>query len=132
MAQVLVVEDDHALSSAYKLILEKDGHTVQIAENGSMALKHIKTYEPDVILLDLLMPKMGGLAFLKEYDQPKRHPKTTVVILSNSGNELQVQEGIQLGAYKYIVKAQASPLQLSLLVNNLIRKNIVGKVLQKT
>jgi DNA-binding response OmpR family regulator len=131
MADVLVVEDDGLLSHAYQLILEKDGHRVQVAENGQRALELVKAYEPEIILLDLLMPIMGGIEFLEKYDPIAKHPKTTVVILSNLGDEREVQKAMSLGAYKYIVKAQATPIQLSMLVNNLIRKNITGKAVSR-
>ena len=127
MAHVLVVEDDSLLSYAYKLILEKEGHDVRIAENGIEALAMIKKHDADVILLDLLMPEMGGIEFLKKYDQPVKHPKTTIVILSNLGDEKEVQKALDLGAYKYIVKAEATPVQLSVLVNKLISNNIARK-----
>jgi two-component system, OmpR family, alkaline phosphatase synthesis response regulator PhoP len=131
MAQVLVVEDDRLLSHAYQLILEKDGHNVQVAENGQQALELAKKHEPEIILLDLLMPTMGGIEFLEKYSPTTKHPQTTIVILSNLGDEHEVQKAMSLGAYKYIVKAQATPIQLSMLVNNLIRKNITGKAVTR-
>lgn len=127
MAHVLVVEDDNLLSYAYKLILEKEGHNVRIAENGKEALLMVKDQDPEVILLDLLMAEMGGIEFLKKYNQPLKHKGTTIVILSNLGDEKEVQKALDLGAYKYIVKAEATPVQLSLLVNKLIRNNITHK-----
>jgi len=126
MAHVLIVEDDKLLNQAYQLILEKEGHEVDVAENGREALDLVKESEPEVILLDLQMPEMGGLEFLENYDLSK-HKHTTVVILSNVGDEKEIQKGLEMGAYKYIVKAQATPIQLSVLVNNLIHKNIENK-----
>ena len=131
MARVLIVEDDKLLNQAYRLILEKEGHDVRVAENGQEALDITKDFDPLVILLDLLMPEMGGLDFLKKFELETKHPDTTVVILSNLGDEKEIQKGIELGAYKYIVKAQATPIQLSLLVNNLINKNIDKKAATK-
>jgi DNA-binding response OmpR family regulator len=127
MAHVLIVEDDKLLNQAYHLILEKEGHDVQVAENGRQALELVKKVEPEVILLDLQMPEMGGLEFLQEFELANKHPHTTVVILSNLGDEKEIQKALDLGAYKYIVKAHATPIQLSLLVNNLINKNIDKK-----
>ncbi|GAC1386929.1 MAG: hypothetical protein NVS1B7_6660 [Candidatus Saccharimonadales bacterium] len=127
MANVLIVEDDKLLSQAYHLILEHEGHDVRVAEDGKHALKLIKESDPEVILLDLMMPEMGGLEFLKRYELESKHPNTTVVILSNLGDEKEIQKGLDLGAYKYIVKAQATPIQLSVLVNTLISKNIDKK-----
>jgi DNA-binding response OmpR family regulator len=125
MAHIVIIEDDTVLNQAYKLILEKAGHQVRTAHNGAEGLDIVDKSEPDIILLDLLMPTMGGLEFLKEYDLKQKHPKVKVIILSNIGDESEAEKGIQLGAYKYIVKAHASPNDLSVLVNHVINKNLV-------
>ena len=127
MAQVLIIEDDKVLNQAYQLILEREGHHVEVAFNGAEGLDKADAHEPDIILLDLLMPTMGGLDFLKEYDAPAKHPNVKIIILSNIGNEKEAEKGMKLGAYKYIVKAHASPNDLSVLVNHLINKNLDKK-----
>lgn len=127
MAKILIVEDDLALNQAYELILKKEGHEVETAFDGQEGLEKAEKFKPLVILLDLLMPVKGGLDFLREYDVLKKHKDTFVVILSNLGDEAAVEEGMELGAYKYVVKAHASPAQLSVLVNHLINKNIEKK-----
>lgn len=124
MAKVLVIEDDLVLNQAYELILEREGHEVVTAFNGQEGLEKANELKPEIILLDLIMPVMGGLEFLKEYDVATMHPDVKVVILSNIGDEKEAQKGLKLGAYKYIVKAHASPQELSVLVNHLITKNL--------
>jgi DNA-binding response OmpR family regulator len=127
MAKVLIIEDDQVLNQAYKFILEREGHDVAVAFNGQEGLEKAKLHKPTIILLDLLMPIKSGLEFLKEYDIPGKHPKVKVVILSNIGDEKEAEKGLKLGAYKYIVKAHASPQELSVLVNHLISKNLSKK-----
>ena len=127
MAHVLIVEDDKVLNQAYKLILEKEGHRVETAFNGAEALDKAEAEEPDIILLDLLMPIKSGLEFLEDYHVTSKHPRVKIVILSNIGNEKEAEKGMKLGAYKYIVKAHASPHDLSVLVNHLISKNLDKK-----
>lgn len=124
MARILIVEDDQVLSDAYKLILEKHGYEVATAFNGSEGLKKAAAFDPSIIFLDLLMPEMDGLAFLTKYGLKDKHPNVTVIILSNTGDDKKVQQAMELGAYKYIVKAQATPQELSLLVNHIVRKNL--------
>ncbi len=126
MAKILIVEDDKVLNDAYSLILKKAGHHTTSAKDGEEALEQAETEEPDIILLDLLMPRMNGLQFLQEYDLLNRHPDVKVVILSNIGNDSEVEKAMQLGAYKYIVKAHATPEDLSALVNHLVTKNLDG------
>lgn len=124
MANILIVEDNDMLNRAYRMILEKSGHTVQSTTNGQEALDAVKEFQPKVILLDLLMPKMGGIEFLRQYDANKSHKDVKVVVLTNLGKEEDIQEAMDLGAYKYIIKAHSSPADLAALVNHLINKNV--------
>ncbi len=124
MANILIVEDDKVLNDAYSLILKDAGHKITSVFDGEEALEAVSKKEPDIILLDLLMPKMNGLQFLEAYDLKAKHPKVSVVILSNIGNDAEIEKAIELGAYKYIIKAHASPEDLSALVNHLIKKNL--------
>ncbi len=127
MAKILIVEDDQILNNAYRLTLERDGHVIVSASNGKKALAAAKLEEPDIILLDILMPEMNGIEFLEHYDLLNKHPDVKVVVLSNLGEGGEVQQAMALGAYKYIVKAHESPGELSNLVNHLIRKNLGQK-----
>ncbi len=111
MAHVLVIEDNKTLNQAYKLILQREGHDVRVAYNGKEGLELVKLSEPELILLDMLMPVMNGVEFLESY-QPAKHPKTTVIILSNLNEDTEVQHALQLGAQKYILKASTSPQEL--------------------
>lgn len=129
MASILIVEDDKVLNDAYRLTLSRDGHTVTSVFNGQEALDAVQTEEPDIILLDILMPGVNGIDFLEKYDVLNKHPAVKVVILSNLGEGNEVQRAMALGAYKYIVKAHESPEDLSILVNHLIRKNLDKKPL---
>lgn len=111
MANVLVVEDNKTLNQAYKLILQRENHEVRVAFNGKEGLELAKIAEPDLILLDMLMPIMNGVEFLEKY-KPAKHPKTKIIILSNLNEDTEVQHALQLGAQKYILKASTSPQEL--------------------
>lgn len=120
-SKVLIVEDNDHLNNAYKIILEKNGHTVTTAFDGVEGLTQAAKAEPEVILLDLLMPNKTGLEFLREYDVTK-HPDVKVIILTNLGEEKQVKEAMALGAHRYVLKAHASPQQLATIVNHIVKK----------
>lgn len=111
MANVLVVEDNKTLNHAYKLILQKEGFNVRVAYNGKEGLELTKLTEPSLILLDMLMPVMNGIDFLKKF-KPAEHPDTTIIILSNLNEDSEVQKALKLGAHKYILKASTSPQEL--------------------
>jgi CheY-like chemotaxis protein len=118
---ILVVEDDIALNEAYQMILASAGHTVRTAENGEQALRVItEEGEPDLIFLDLRMPVMNGIEFLRAY-QPTSHPNTTVIVFSNYDADNEVKEAYNLGIDRYILKARATPKELLKVVDS-VRK----------
>lgn len=118
MAAILVVEDDKDLNAAYKLILEKAGHTVKVAYDGKAALDVLKEFQPDLILLDLLMPIMGGLEFLQNYELTDKHPNVKVLIFTNMENSPEVTEAYKLGAHRCIIKSWTAPQNLARIITD--------------
>ena len=117
-ATVLIVEDEGTLNEAYQMVLSKAGYDVKAAFNGKEALELTKDMEPDLILLDLRMPFMDGIEFLKSYDLKQHHPKVKVIVFSNYDMQKEIDEAYKLGADRYILKAWASPKELLQLVQN--------------
>ena len=113
---VLIVEDENSLSEAYQMILQQGGYNVRVAYDGLQALEVTKTFEPDLILLDLRMPHMDGVEFLRHYNLKKEHPKVKVVVFSNYDMQKEVDEAYKLGAHRYVLKTWASPRELLQLV----------------
>lgn len=122
MATILIVEDEKNLNEAYQMILQNQGHEIIAAYDGTEALKVTEKVEPDLILLDLRMPQMGGVEFLKNYNLKKDHPKVKVVIFSNLDTQHEIDEAYRLGAEKYMLKAWASPKELIQLVKSLLKE----------
>lgn len=116
MARILVIEDEPALNDAYQVILQKEGYDVATAFDGDAALELAKTFKPHLILLDLRMPKVGGITFLKRYQAPTKHPTVKIVVFSNLDTQKEIDEAYQLGAQRYMLKAWASPNELVKLV----------------
>lgn len=109
---VLVVEDEPTLNAAYIRILES-GHMHPYASfNGEEALAKLNDVKPDIILLDLKMPKMSGLEFLATFAKLQPPCKAKVIIFSNYDKQAEIQEAFKLGASKYMLKAWASPKEL--------------------
>jgi DNA-binding NtrC family response regulator len=126
MANILVVEDDKDLNNAYKIILESENHTVVSAFNGQEALKALESFKPDLILLDLLMPIMGGLEFLQHYDLVKKHPDVKVLIFTNMENSPEVSEAYNLGAARCIIKSWTAPQNLSRVITDTLENRAVN------
>lgn len=126
MANILVVEDDKDLNNAYKIILESENHTVVSAFNGQEALKALDGFTPDLILLDLLMPIMGGLEFLQHYDLVNAHPDVKVLIFTNMENSPEVTEAYSLGAARCIIKSWTAPQNLARVISDTLENRTVN------
>ena len=116
---ILVVEDDTILNDAYKTILESANHTVFTAYDGQEALEVTKQHTPDIIFLDLRMPGMDGIGFLKAYKPKETNPNAHVIVFSNYDMQAEVDEAYQLGADRYVLKALAAPNDLLKIVADL-------------
>ncbi len=110
---VLVVEDTELLRRMYSDRLELDGFNVVAAADGLEALSVLRTSTPDLILLDLVMPRMSGLEVLEVIKKDPRLSKTPVVILSNLGQDSDIERGIRLGAVDYLIKNDARPADVA-------------------
>ena len=104
--RILVVEDEESLVSTLRDELEAGGFDVDPALTGEEALRKVVADPPDLILLDLLLPGLGGLGVLSVLKGEERTRHIPVVILSNVGDELKVQEALELGAEEYLVKTR--------------------------
>lgn len=109
---VLIIEDETVLRDAYKLILTHAGYQVWTAENGKVGLDVLKQNLPDLILLDLLMPIMGGKEFLLQADIKTKHPNVKVIVYSNLSDQTTVNDVIKLGVDKHVLKSSMSPNDL--------------------
>jgi len=126
MANILIVEDDKDLNNAYKIILESENYNVASAFNGKEALAALDDFEPDLILLDLLMPIMGGLEFLQHYDLTNKHPDVKVLIFTNMENSPEVTEAYNLGAARCIIKSWTAPQNLARVISDTLENRAVN------
>lgn len=106
MKQVLIVEDEEFLVRALKDNLESEGCTVDVAMNGEEAMERIKKQKPNLILLDLLMPKKDGFYVLEEVKKNPEWKLIPIVVLSNLGGDAEIKRALEMGANDYFVKSQ--------------------------
>jgi CheY-like chemotaxis protein len=116
MAKILVVEDEKLLNEAYELVLKNEGHKVSTAFNGEEALKQFEKTKPDLVLLDLRMPKMDGVEFLKNLKPSDKYPEVHIIVFSNYDDQKEIDEAFKYGATRYILKAWSSPKELAKVV----------------
>jgi DNA-binding response OmpR family regulator len=108
MKKILVVEDDKYLSGAYRVKLLKMGFDVRTAADGEEALVVLHDFTPDLILLDLVMPRKDGFATLEEIKKNDKWKNIPVLIATNLGQKEDVDRGMKLGAVDYLVKTDTS------------------------
>ena len=110
---VLLIEDDQETLEMYRLKLEKDGYRVHIAMDGEAGIEQASALVPDIIFLDIRLPKKDGFEVLQELRSSEPTAGIPVIILSNYGEKELVDRGLKLGAMEFLVKAQTSPGVLS-------------------
>lgn len=110
--RVLLVEDDRFLRRAGEAALRQRGFTVTVAMDGEEALRKVQAEVPDLILLDLLMPKVTGIEVLRALRSQDATRDVRVLVLSNSSREQDLEEIKRLGVTDYLVKANLSLQEL--------------------
>lgn len=118
---ILIVEDESVLNEAYQITLAQAGYDIVSAFDGKEALELVDEVSPDIILLDLRMPVLDGIGFLKEFD-PEKNPDTKIIVFSNYDMQKEIDEAYELGADKYILKAWASPKELIKIVKDTLEQ----------
>ena len=110
MARILLVDDDQLLVRMYQKKLENDGYEVAVADDGDVALQKTKEFVPNLILLDIMMPKVNGYEVLKNLKASEATKNIPVILLTNVGSsDEDLQKGMDLGAVAYLVKAGNRP-----------------------
>ncbi len=121
--KILIVEDDPFISDMYATKFQMKGYMVGLAKNGREAMEEIKKEKPDIILLDVLMPRMDGYEFLEKFKKKKEFGNIPVIILTNLGQKREVEKGLSLGADDYIIKAYFTPKEVVEKVENLLNRS---------
>jgi two-component system phosphate regulon response regulator PhoB/two-component system alkaline phosphatase synthesis response regulator PhoP len=111
-SKVLLVEDDKMLADMYVTKFSKEGMEILKADDGAKGLAMAKQHKPDLILLDIIMPKLDGFAVLRELKKDPDMSSTHILLLTNLGQSEDVEKGKQLGADDYFIKANHTPAEI--------------------
>jgi CheY-like chemotaxis protein len=111
--KILLTEDDPIVAELYRVRLDREGHDVAVAVDGQMALDRITRERPDLILLDIRMPRLSGLGVLEQVRQSPELSDIPVVMLTNYSDPAQVQRCRELGIEGYLLKSRTTPRQLA-------------------
>jgi CheY-like chemotaxis protein len=106
---ILLVEDDPAVAGMYRLKLEMEGYRVTVADDGEEGLRIAREHRPQLIFLDVRLPKLDGMSVLEAMRGDDRTRHIPVLILSNYGEPPLIERGLRLGAREYLLKSETTP-----------------------
>lgn len=110
--KILVVEDDDFLSSLYKELLSEEGYDVVLMQDGESGLQEVQKGGFDLVLLDIMLPKMDGLQVLKALTDEEKAKNGPIVMLTNLGQDSIVKDALSHGAVGYLIKSSMTPDQV--------------------
>jgi CheY-like chemotaxis protein len=113
MKKVLIIEDEKPLRDVYALILQTEGFEVSVAENGKVGINKLQTFKPDLIILDMFMPIMDGLGFLKSGNLLSEYPNTKTIIISNLSDPISEADSKKYGVVHTFIKTYLAPDDLA-------------------
>jgi CheY-like chemotaxis protein len=120
--KVLIVEDDNFVAEVYSTKLLEMGHAVQIAQNGKEGLDLIEKDKPDLILLDILMPVMGGIELLEELKKKEEWKNIPIILLTNVGEKESIQKARNFGVKDYLIKSHFTPAEVIEKIESILGK----------
>ena len=102
--KVLIVDDELNIVAALEFLLQKSGYEVMAAQNGDEALKRVESFVPDLVLLDVMMPRISGYEVCRRMRERADWKHIKIIMLSAKGREAEVSKGVSLGADLYVTK----------------------------
>ena len=123
MKKILIIEDESALQKTLGEILSQEGYEVLSALNGEIGLKLAQSKKPDLILLDLILPKIHGFDVLKKIKDNPETREIPVIVLTNLESIEDIKKAMELGATTYLVKANYSLEELTIKINQVFQSN---------
>ena len=120
--KILIVEDDNFVAEVYSTKLLEMGHEVQIAQNGEEGLSLVEKEKPDLILLDIIMPVMGGIEMLEDLRRKEEWANIPVILLTNVGEKDSIQKVRNLGVQDYLIKSHFTPAEVIEKIETIIGK----------
>ena len=121
MAKILIAEDDTFLARAYEAKFKRAGLTFKITSNGQECLDSLDSFEPDVLVLDLLMPVKDGYAVIKEVKANPKWSALPIIVASNLGQKEDIDRCLALGVSDFFVKSDNSLQQLIQLIESKVK-----------
>lgn len=125
--KILIIEDESFLVDLYKVKFEQEGFEVEVAFDGLKGLEAAKERQPDLILLDIVMPGLDGYEILRELKEKEQTKNIPILVFTNLGQKTEIAKGLSMGADAYMVKANFTPAQVVKEIRKLLGESDVGK-----
>ncbi len=109
MTKMLLIEDDPLIYRLYQKLFTLEGYQIELAENGQLGLEKLKTYQPDIILLDIMMPTMNGIEMMTQLKTDPSTKDIPIVVLTNLADMRVTNMALSKGAVLCILKSQTEP-----------------------
>ena len=116
--KILIIEDEKILLNLLEQKLKQEGYEVLTATDGKKGLEEMKMLKPDLVLLDIVMPKMGGFEVMEEMAKEENLKEIPVIIISNSGQPVEIDKARALGAKDWLIKTEFDPKEVVEKVRN--------------
>ena len=110
--KILLIEDEDVIIDLLQRKLEKEGYEIEVAHDGQEGLDKMKKIKPDLVLLDIIMPKLGGLEVMEKKKKDPGLRNIPVIIISNSGQPVELERAKKLGARGWLIKTEFDPQEV--------------------
>jgi len=110
--KILIVEDEEIVLDLLQKKLSQEDYEVSVARDGEEGLKKMREIKPDLVLLDIIMPKMGGFEVMEEMQKDSGLKKISVIVVSNSGQPVEIDKARELGARDWLIKTEFDPQEV--------------------
>ena len=120
--KILLIEDEEIMIGLLQKKLTNEGYEVSVARDGEEGLKAMREVRPDLVLLDIIMPKMGGFEVMEGMQKDKTLAKIPVIVISNSGQPVELDKAQKLGAKDWLIKTEFDPQEV---LNKVVKQ--IGK-----
>ncbi len=120
--KILIIEDEEIMADLLQKKLTEEGYKISVARDGEEGLKVMKEVKPDLILLDIVMPGMGGFEVMEEMQKNWELKRIPIIVISNSGQPVELDRAQKLGAKDWLVKTEFDPQEV---INKVIKQ--IGK-----
>lgn len=110
--KILLVEDEEIMIDLLQRKLSKEGYAISLARDGEEGLKKMKEEKPDLILLDIIMPQKGGFEVMEEMNKDSELKNIPVIVISNSGQPVEIDKAERLGAKDWLIKTEFDPAEV--------------------